>query len=137
MADRVEPRYHVSPSTNRNSILRHGLDWKRMHANARGIACGWRGRPDAEGIYLTHPDIFDTRFFARMGAGRRVDVWRVDVTGLPLEDLHSQGDWWICREPIPPERLELIEVWDTAPDFGELREVPLPPRPPRRTKQRK
>ena len=48
-----------------------------------------------------------------MGSGRRVDVWRVDVAGLAIEDLAGEDGWWICREPIPPERLELVEVWDT------------------------
>jgi hypothetical protein len=96
-----------------------------MASEQRGIANGWLGRPEAEGVFLTHPDIGDARWFARMGSGRRVDVWRVDVAGLVIEDLASEGGWWICREPIPPERLELVEVWDTGPDFDELLAVPI------------
>jgi hypothetical protein len=117
--------FHVSPTANRGSIRRYGLDWRRMDPEQRGIANGWPGRAEAEGVFLTHPDIEDARWFARMGSGRRVDVWRVDVAGLVIEDLASEGGWWICREPIPPERLELVEVWDTASGFGDLRPVPI------------
>jgi hypothetical protein len=124
----VEPRYHVSPSANRDSIHRFGLDWRRMHPAQRGIASGWLGRPEAEGIFLTDPSLHDVRFFVRMGRGRSVDVWRVDVRDLPLDDLGDEGGWWICRQPIPPERLELVEVWETEPGFGEGRRVPLPRR---------
>jgi hypothetical protein len=125
MSGPAAPRFHVSPTANRESIRRHGLDWKRMAPEQRGIANGWLGRPEAEGIFLTHSDIEDARWFAGMGSGRRVDVWRVDVAGLAIEDLANEGGWWICREPIPPERLELVEVWDTGYDFDELRPVPI------------
>jgi hypothetical protein len=119
------PRFHVSPTANRESIRRHGLDWRRMDPGERGIANGWPGRPEAEGVFLTHPEIEDARWFAGMGGGRRVDVWRVDVRGLVIEDLANEGGWWICREPIPPERLELVEVWDTGAGFDELQPVPI------------
>ena len=125
MSRSEQPRYHVSSGVNRDSILRFGLDWKKMESGQRGIAQGWAGQPETEGIFLTSPDIEDARWFAKMGSGRRVDIWRVDVSGLALED--HEGGWWVCRDLIPPERLELVEVWDTADDsFGELRPVPLP-----------
>jgi hypothetical protein len=119
------PRFHVSPTANRESIRRHGLDWRCMAPEQRGIANGWPGRPEAEGVFLTHPDIEDARWFAGMGAGRRVDVWRVDVAGLVIEDLGSEGGWWICRAPISPERLKLVEAWDTGPYHDDLRPVPF------------
>ena len=96
-----------------------------MAPEQRGIANGWPGRAEAEGVFLTYSDIEDARWFAGMGSGRRVDVWRVDVAGLQVEDLASEGGWWICKEPIPPERLELVEVWDTGSEFDDLRPVPI------------
>jgi hypothetical protein len=97
-----------------------------MNPNRSGIANGEPGVPETEGVFLTHPDIFDARFFAKMGSGRRVDVWRVDVNGLSLEDLGEEGGWWVCRTPIAPERLELVEVWDTGEGFADLQPVSLP-----------
>jgi hypothetical protein len=90
-----------------------------------GIAAGAPGPPETNGVFLTAPDIDDARFFARMGSGRRIDVWRVEVTGLSLEE--QEGGWWVCREVIPPDRLDLVEVWDSPRGGGdELRPVPLP-----------
>jgi len=68
MSDLAQLRYHVTPSVNRESIVRFGLDWKKMGADQRGIAQGWPGQPEADGIFLTAPDIEDARWFARMGA---------------------------------------------------------------------
>src|SRR5262249_5072203 len=117
----------VSPSANRDSITMHGLDWRLMDRSQRGIACGWPGRPEEEGIFLTHPLMEDARFFVEMGGGREIDVWRVDVTGLALEDLSDQGGWWLCRQAIPPERLTLVEAWDTT-NADAPRRLPLPRR---------
>jgi hypothetical protein len=116
-------RFHVSPSENRQSIWKHGLDWRRMNDSLRGIANGPIGRPEAEGIYLTHSHIEDARFFVTMGRddGRSIDVWQVDVDGLEVEDLSDESGWWICRTPVPPERLTLVEVWDAS---GESVAVP-------------
>jgi hypothetical protein len=108
-----------------------------MPAGERGIACGWAGQPEEAGIFLTHPGIADARFFAGMGGGRRIDIWRVDVTGLTLEDLTLTGGWWLCREVIGPERIELVEVWDTGGGLGELRPVPLPRPPKSRARRRR
>jgi hypothetical protein len=118
------PRFHVSPTTNRESILAHGLDWTKMHPARRGIACGWVGQPEEAGIYLTNPEIEDARFFVTMGGGRDIDVWQVDVTGLPLIDLSRQGGWWLCSQPISPERLTLVEVWKTDPSERPRRFFP-------------
>jgi hypothetical protein len=109
-----EVRYHVSPSSNRASIRRYGLDWTLMDAAQKGIAKGWAGKAEAEGIFLTSTDIDDARWFLHMGDGRDLDVWSVDVTDLPIEDLYAEGGWWICREPIPPDRLALVETWPTS-----------------------
>jgi hypothetical protein len=137
---RLEPwlenlsRFHVSPSENRQSIWKHGLDWRRMNASLPGIANGRTGRPEEEGIYLTDPRIEDARFFVEMGrrSGRSIDVWRVDVEGLEVEDLSDEGGWWICRTPISPERLTLVEAWD---ERGEP--VPVPSLHRRRSERRR
>ena len=78
---------------------------------------------EADGIFLTYPHIEDARFFAGMGEGRMIDVWRVDVEGLDLNDLSEEGGWWICGTPISQDRLTLVEVWDTT---GESQTLPLP-----------
>jgi hypothetical protein len=115
-----EPRYHVSPSANRESIIRFGLDWTRMDSAECGLANVSPGQPETEGIFLTSADIDEARWFAEMGSGRDVDVWSVDVTDLPIEDLEAESGWWVCREPIPPERIELVEAWATTRS-GRLR----------------
>lgn len=96
-----------------------------MDRTRRGIACGWPGQPERHGIFLTASDIADAHFFVRMGDGRTIDVWRVDVTGVPLIDLSDEGGWWLCPEPIPVERLQLVEVWETS-GIDEPRQLPLP-----------
>jgi hypothetical protein len=105
-----------------------------MNASLRGIANGWTGRPEEEGIYLTHPSIEDARFLVQMGrhSGRSTDVWQVDVEGLAVEDLSDEGGWWICRTPISPERLTLVEAWD---ERGEP--VPVPSLHRRRSERRR
>src|SRR6267378_2282009 len=118
------PRFHVSPSSNRDSILLHGLDWKKMHPARSGIACGWPGQPEEEGVFLTDAGIEDARFFVGMGGGRSIDVWQVDVTGLWLIDRSLEGGWWLCSEPIAPERLTLVEVWETDESKQPRRRYP-------------
>jgi hypothetical protein len=137
---RVEPRYHASPSENRESILDYGLDWTLMHPERSGIANGPPGQPETEGIFLTHPFIEDARFFVRMGAtqqGQSIDVWRVDVTDLILDDLTDEGGWWLCRAPIPPERVKLVEVWATPPGTSEPQRTALPRLPRRQASRRR
>lgn len=93
-----------------------------MATDQRGIAYGEPGVPEEEGIFVSHDEhIDDARFFVRMGRGRRVDVWAVDVTGLELEP--GPDGWFVCRTPIEPSRLRLAEVWDTDGGFGEPRVV--------------
>jgi hypothetical protein len=108
-----ERRYHVSPATNRESIRRFGLDWRRMPATVAGIALGHPGRPEQEGIFLTHgDDVGEALFFVRMGGGREIDVWEVDVAGLALEA--GPDGWLLCRATIDPQRVKLVETWLTG-----------------------
>ena len=101
--------FHVSPSANRDSIRRYGLDWRRMGA-APGIAGSME--PELPGIFLCVPG--STRFFTDM-VRTPCDVWEVRVDGLWLEgDPNSSGGgddgWMILPEPVGPDRLDLIEI---------------------------
>jgi hypothetical protein len=104
--------FHVTASGNRDSILRHGLDWRR---GGGGIA-GSRA-PEQEGIFLAREPI-EVDFFVRMGKRRfgSLDVWAVTLEGVNPDDLdHVDGrfrefDGFLCwTEVIPPERLRLLD----------------------------
>lgn len=119
----IERRYHVSPSANRESIRRFGLDWRRVPRGARGIA---NGRPEEEGSFLTYgAELDEALFFVRMGGGREIDVWEVDVAGLALED--GPDGWLLCRSPIEPRRLRLVETWQTGTEPFDAGQRLFPP----------
>jgi hypothetical protein len=95
--------FHVTATENRPSILRHGLDWRRMGA-APGIA-GSR-EPELSAVFLCEsPD--DTGFFTQMSR-LPAEVWAVRVDGLWLET--GPDGWIIVPEPVPPERLRLLPL---------------------------
>jgi hypothetical protein len=102
--ERTNPLYHVSASVNRESIMVHGLDSARM-----GAALGIAGSPKAEeeGAFLAR-GLSEAHWFAGFRAVSPVDVWRVDVSGLRVE-VH-RGGYLLCRSPIPPDRLRLLET---------------------------
>jgi hypothetical protein len=94
-----------------------------MREDARGIANDRPGAPEQDCIFLSHGDeVAEALFFVRMGDGRLIDVWEVDVTGLALEP--GPDGWLLTRAPIEPSRLTLVEVWQTNPEpFDEGRRV--------------
>ena len=92
--------FHVSASANRESILRHGLDWRRM-GPATGVA-GSRS-PELPGIFLQESAHDD--FFVRMAAFQ-TDIWGVLVDGRWIES--GPSGWWFVAEPVEPERLKLL-----------------------------
>lgn len=94
--------FHATASANRESVLRHGLDWRRMGA-APGIA-GSTG-PELPAVFLCDSRD-DVGFFLGM-ARVPTDVWAVDVAGLWVES--GPSGWWIISRPIGPERLTLDE----------------------------
>lgn len=100
----VTQLFHVSSSQNRQSISKHGLDWRRMAA-APGIA-GSR-RPEQEGCFLCVHD-WEVDWFVRMNnTGGPVDVWA--VVGIDEESLvKSPEGHYFLREPIAPQRLTLV-----------------------------
>jgi hypothetical protein len=110
--------YHVTDRANRESIGRHGLDWRRMGA-VPGIA-GSRA-PEHRGVFLAE-DLEVVKFFVEMGQSNErheIDVWEVSLDldvelseeePSPCTPLVRHADGFLCYlEPIPPERLRLID----------------------------
>ncbi len=67
--------YHVTSSENRDSIRKHGLDWRRRVNSIFGIA----GSRAAEGpCVLLARDLSEVDFFVQMGKHRHspLDVWK-------------------------------------------------------------
>jgi hypothetical protein len=109
--------FHATFTVNRESIMRHGLDWRRM--TGPGIA----GSTEAEwpGVFLCS-DLEDAHWFAGMGRRGLVDIWAVELDGVWLEgDPGSNGgggdNWMICPEPISPRRVRLV-ARNISPDRG-------------------
>jgi hypothetical protein len=93
--------FHASAVANRDSIRRHGLDWRRMGA-APGIAGSTK--PELPGIFICDC-MEDVRFFLNM-ARCASDVWSVDADGLWRET--GPSGWWVISQRIGPERLRLV-----------------------------
>lgn len=105
--------YHVSPSANRESIRRFGLDWRRMGTD-RNIP-GAYGAEEA-GIFLSR-DHEEARWFVDMG--RRLhadlDVWEVTLghhfdaydppSDVPCRDVNGYLCW---TQPIESARVRLL-----------------------------
>jgi hypothetical protein len=49
----------------------------------------------------------DVEFFVSFRTHPAVDVWEVDVKGLPVE--HPDDSWPFVRVPIGPDRLRLAQ----------------------------
>lgn len=110
MHGREGKMFHATAAANRDSIRRHGLDWRRI-----GAAFGTAGSPEPElpGTFLCATRE-DARFFTDM-AREPSDIWQVRVDGLWLEGdpgASGGGDdiWMILPEPVGPDRLELIDT---------------------------
>jgi hypothetical protein len=98
----------VTATTNRDSIVHHGLDWSRMTAPRMAGSTHF----ELPGIFLCATRD-DAEFFLRM-ARAPSDLWAVSVTGLWLEgDPGSDGgggaNWMILPQPIEPGRLRLLQ----------------------------
>jgi hypothetical protein len=101
--------FHASGSSNRDSIARHGLDWRRMTGS--GIAGS--SSPEWPGVFLCS-DLESAQWFATMPGPATSDIWRVRVDGIWLEGDPGASDggddcWMIAPEPIPAENLSLHE----------------------------
>ena len=93
---------HVTAAVNRESIRRHGLDWRRMGA-APGIAGSTH--PELPAVFVCE-DREDISFFLNM-ARTPADVWAIDVDGMWVES--GPSGWWIISRPIGSDRLTLLE----------------------------
>jgi hypothetical protein len=96
--------FHVSSIRNRESIRRHGLDWKRM-LDQPGIA----GSPTAEGPCVFLADDMDVaEWFVSMSRNhhKSVDIWEVTLPDDP--DLDEIDGFLCTTEPIPPDRVRLV-----------------------------
>jgi hypothetical protein len=102
MTDRVY-LYHVSPARNRESIRATGLDKTRCSRGPR--------------VYLS--DEAGARFRAGGGSGingEGRDIWKVDVTGIPLREDKTDGSGsWYAQRSIPPERVALYLAGAQSP----------------------
>jgi hypothetical protein len=92
--------FHVTAAVNRESIRRHGLDWRRMGA-APGIAGS--SLPERAAVFVCGSRD-EAGFFLQM-AGSPSDVWAVRADGLWVEN-GPQG-WSIITDPVEPGRLRL------------------------------
>ncbi|HKN93622.1 MAG TPA: hypothetical protein VJU60_04755 [Thermoleophilaceae bacterium] len=99
--------FHVTATANRESINRHGLDWRRMR-DAQGIA-GSLG-PELPAVFLAESRD-DADFFVDM-ARVPVDIWAVRVDGLWLES--GPDGWVLVASPIERGRINLVAT-DIAP----------------------
>lgn len=98
--------YHVTATSNRESIKQHGLDWMRM-GGAPGLASN-ELVPERAGIFVCR-DIQEARWFARFAERRfSVDIWSIRSEGLMLEE--SEDGFLFCSRPIAPDRLELVDT---------------------------
>lgn len=98
-------RFHVTSSSNRESIRLNGLDWTRMGA-AAGIA-GSRV-PEVEGCFLCSEH--DIHFFVTMNRTVvPVDVWAVD--GIDEEQLvRTSNGFDYLPHAVPAASLTLIKA---------------------------
>ena len=119
--------WHVSPSVNRQSIERYGLDWRRMTTTGIALPPGEdparsnRVRPELEAVFLSEaPEMAE--FFVRFGIHPAVDVWKVDATGLVVED--APDGWHLCRSPIGPSRVTLVHRDRRPQDVVETAKPP-------------
>ena len=112
--------YHVSSTRNRESIRRHGLDWKRM-VDERGIA-GSVG-PEGACVFLAD-DLELAEWFVSMSREHHkfVDIWEVVLPDeLDLEEIdrwrdappagpYREIDGFLCTtQPVPADRVRLVK----------------------------
>lgn len=94
--------YHVSPQEARHSIETYGL---KPDYDTTGFGA----------IYLS---------VEPLGAEHDTDTWKVYVKGLDLlPDMSTpgfEGDWFMTSDPIPPERLRLMEPEHELDEYGDI-----------------
>ncbi len=100
--------YHVAPTSERQSVMQHGLLRSKSYAHALAADMGIATSDDPiGGIFFASKPIHQRNF----------DLWEVDVRGLHLEPDDTtdpedpEDSWWVTYEDdIPPIRLRLIDA---------------------------
>jgi hypothetical protein len=98
--------WHVSSSANRESIFRHGLDWRRMGA-APGIAGS--SRAEQQGCFLCLNKLELDWFLDMNNTGGPVDVWEVSGVDQNLLVESPEGHHFLM-EVVPPASLRLLRA---------------------------
>lgn len=89
--------FHVSPSLNRDSIQATGLNKRQGHTPRVYLA------PEHDIPLRDNP---------------HSDVWKVDVTGVPLRPDHNDGgDAVYAQRSFPPARVALHKTGDPGEYF--------------------
>jgi hypothetical protein len=106
--------FHVTSTRNRASILRHGLDWRRM-VDDLGLAGS--ELPERACVFLAR-DMEEAEFFVSISRGnhKSVDVWEATLphefdlyADPPDESPYGEIDGFLfTTDPIPASRLRLI-----------------------------
>lgn len=112
--------YHVSPTDDRASVERHGIDYTK-----RDRTRDWRFEHDdperyPEGNYVTD-DIDQAREKARSTGG---DLFKVNTEGIHLyedPDLQWKGRSWYTTEPLGPERIEHYMTPEEADPYSGVK----------------
>jgi hypothetical protein len=103
--------FHVTYASNRASILRYGLDWRRTTSGGIARGSDLPAVPQAAGVFLTR-DLHDAGFFARFRRPARglIDIWAVELHNQwVISDPNAHGglNWVLCLIPIAPAQLRL------------------------------
>ena len=98
--------YHVSRSSNRQSILQQGLLPKNVEFE------NIERQPAIHG-FETMDQARDWAFFFAMDIGQAVDIWQILVGNLPIkldpsEEMQEAYDSWIITDPIPVSQIRLV-----------------------------
>lgn len=107
--------FHVTAAANRDSILRHGLDWTRMGA-APGIAGS--PVPESPAVYVCRGKS-EVEFFLHIGAERDpLDVW--EIAGVDEAEIReSDTGFAYLAATVSPDRLTLHEAGVTHPEWTD------------------
>jgi len=108
--DLHNPLYHISPATNRNSILKLGLK-PRIGKSLL------RGHKYVPAIYaincMSGEDPFD--FFGSEDLRDSHDLWTIDIKGLDVTWWHDgnyppdEQEYVLTTQPIPASHLRLVK----------------------------
>ena len=100
-----EVMYHISLPQNRDSILTHGLNWELSDPETRlpQEDVDW---PRGQYLFKSYPEGM---------AEEDNDIYEINVEGLEVEPDPFIPDYWdgdtfLVREPIEPERIRLVEM---------------------------